>query len=133
TRPKMRARKTFRVNAALLSVAAALTLSGCPSPLASKSADPTRGLSPVPACVRAFPQTGKSGFSIQLPEEDYWGLIVPAWTDKMDSGGDVLSCSGAPVFAEETAGKYHLAPAARMEGRITYGGGANRLKVVWLR
>lgn len=133
TQPKRRARKSYRLGSALLSVAAVLTLSGCPSPQESKSADPTRGLAPVPACVRSLPRAGNSGFSAQLPEDDYWGLVVPAWKDKMDGGSDVLACSGVPVFAAEDAEKFHLAPAARMEGRITYGGGANRLKVVWLR
>lgn len=132
TQPKRRAGKSRR-RAAFLNVAAVLTLSGCPSPQESKSADPTRGLAPVPACVRTLPQTGKSGFSTQIPEEDYWGLIVPAWKDKTEGGGDVRSCSGAPIFSAEKSAKFHLAPEARSEGRITYGGGANRLKVVWLR
>lgn len=133
TQLKRRAFSSLVSSSTLLSATAILTLSGCPSPPQSKSADPTRALAPVPACVRSLPRSGDAGFSAQLPEEEYWGLIVPTWKDKMDAETEVRSCSGVPIFAEDDSEKFRLAPAARMEGRITYGGGANRLKVVWLR
>jgi|GEM_PF-1470993 len=115
------------------SVICATVLSGCPAPTESKSADPSRSISPVPACVRNLPPAGNPDYARQLPEDEYWGLLVPTWKDSFETTGEVLACNGQPLFLDATFDGVQLDPAARMEGRITYGGGANQLKVVWLR
>jgi hypothetical protein len=100
----------------------------------SKSADPTRATTPVPTCVQLLPGRATSGFSRQIPERDYWNLIVPGLAQNPAGiNRETTACNGVPVFGATTFDGAQLDAAAIEQGRITYGGGANRLKVVWLR
>lgn len=114
-------------------IVCAVFLTSCAEPTQSKSADPTRALSPVPACVRNLPLSGGDGYVQQLNEEEYWGLLVPAWANHMDDSPEIASCNGVRLMDNPAFADARLDPASRLEGRITYGGGANRLKIVWLR
>lgn len=106
----------------------------CAEPSVSKSADPTRVLAPVPACVKNLPPLAEEkGFVRQLPEEQYWGLVVPAFEEDFAANGQTLACNGEPIFDSPNFAGATLDQAAKSEGKITYGGGANRLKIVWLR
>jgi hypothetical protein len=110
-------------------------LVSCSNPSVSRSADPSRNLGPVPACVKTLPASqSKNGFSRQLPEEEYFGLVVPSWQKGPTSPEpETLACNGEPIFKTELMEGASFDPTAFEEGKITYGGGANGLKIVWLR
>lgn len=112
-----------------------LLLSGCPEPTVSKSPDPSRAMGPVPACVKNLPRSNtESGFVRQLPEDELWGLVVPDFQDGSAApNASTPACNGEPVFGSENFEGASFDPDAVQKGRITYGGGANRIKVAWLR
>lgn len=112
-----------------------LLLSGCPEPTVSKSPDPSRAMGPVPSCVRNLPRSKtETGYVAQLPEKELWGLVVPAFQEgAVAPRPDTLGCNAEPIFDAEAFQGAEFDPSAIEEGRITYGGGANRLKVAWLR
>lgn len=112
----------------------------CAEPTRSQSADPSRALTPVPACVRRMPprRDADRGFMPQLEERDYWSLVFPG-ASRSEVPGDGRSCAGGllftdPVFqgtkpiAGGSAEAVVIPPDA-----ILHGGGGNRLRVVWLR
>jgi len=107
----------------------------CAKPTVSRSADPTRTLGPVPACVLNLPpSTSKSGFARQIPEDQYYGLVVPSWKEGATRPEpETLACNGEAIFQSKLMAGATFDPKSAEEGKITYGGGANGLKVVWLR
>lgn len=107
----------------------------CAEPTVSRSADPTRSLGPVPACVLNLPpSTSKSGFARQIPEDQYYGLVVPSWKDGATRPEpETLACNGEAIFQSKLMAGATFDPKSADDGKITYGGGANGLKVVWLR
>lgn len=113
-------------------LAGALGLAACAQPTTSKSADPTRAMTPVPSCFRRLPARTPTGFARQVPEKDYWDLVIPGLTETAPTA-DTLACNGVPVFGSETFAGSTFQPRAIEEGRLTYGGGVNRLRVLWLR
>jgi hypothetical protein len=78
-------------------------------------------------------QKGSSKFARQLPEDDYWGLVVPAWSDSQLSEPGAKACNGEAVVLSPEFESARVDPEAKSQGKITYGGGANRIRVVWLR
>jgi len=118
----------------LLGACGLTALWGCAEPTKSVSADPTRAMTPVPSCVRRLPKKASSGFARQIPEKDYWGLVVPDAQNHLESvNATTLDCAGEHVFASPLFEGATVDGSAVDEGRITYGGGVNRLRVVWLR
>lgn len=107
----------------------------CAEPTVSRSPDPTRTLGPVPACVVNLPPSAsKSGFSRQIPEDQYFGLVVPSWKEGPNRpDAETLACNGEAIFGSEAMAGATFDASAFEQGRVTYGGGANGLKVVWLR
>ncbi len=118
-----------------LSVLLAWSQFGCAEPSASRSPDATRATGPVPACVRNLPPAAKAnGFQRQLPEDQYFGLVVPSWSDGVESpSSSTLACNGEAIFDSRSMEGTRFDPQAVEQGKITYGGGANGLKIVWLR
>lgn len=127
-------RSSGKIQGHLAAIGGLLMLSACADPSVSKSADPTRAVTPVPSCVRRLPRKAPNGFARQIPEKDYWGLVVPsAQTDLSSVNSSTLDCAGDPVFAQPVFQGASVDPKAIDDGSITYGGGVNRLRVVWLR
>lgn len=89
-------------------------------------------MTPVPSCFRRLPARTQTGFARQVPEKDYWELVVPGLTEQAPTAA-TLACNGVPVFGSDTFAGSTFQPAAIEEGRLTYGGGVNRLRVLWLR
>ncbi len=112
---------------------AALGAAGCAQPTVSKSPDSSRTLAPVPACVRNLSRgTTEAGYVQQLPEKELWTFVVPELAQGQPTSS-TTACNGEPVFASEALRGATPQADAIEEGRITYGGGANRLKIAWLR
>lgn len=111
----------------------ACVLAACAAPTTSRSADPTRATTPVPTCFRRLPARSPTGFARQVPERDYWDLVVPGLSPQHPPTEQTLACNGVAVFGAETFAGSTFQPAAIEEGRLTYGGGVNRLRVLWLR
>lgn len=112
----------------------------CAEPTRSQSADPSRALTPVPACVRRMPprRDADRGFMPQLAEKDYWTLVFPE-ASRSEVPGDGRTCSGAQLFTaavfegtQPAAGGSSEAVVIPPDG-ILFGGGGNRLRVVWLK
>ena len=122
------------LRSALLGAWGLSALWGCAEPTKSVSADPTRAMTPVPSCVRRLPKKASSGFARQIPEKDYWGLVVPdAEAHLTTVNASTVDCAGGRVFASPVFEGTTVDDSAVDEGRITYGGGVNRLRVIWLR
>jgi len=79
-----------------------------------------------------LPARTQTGFARQMPERDYWDLVVPGLSENAPTE-DTPACNGVPVFGAETFAGSTFQPKAIEEGRLTYGGGVNRLRVLWLR
>jgi hypothetical protein len=108
-------------------------LAACAAPTTSRSADPTRATTPVPTCFRRLPARSPTGFARQMPEREYWDLVVPGLSAQHPPTEQTLACNGVAVFGADTFAGSSFQPAAIEEGRLTYGGGINRLRVLWLR
>lgn len=111
---------------------------GCAEPITSQSADPSRALTPVPACVRRMParRDADRGFMRQLGEREYWSLVfAPGSSSEGALPPDGRTCSGIPLFTEESFEGTEPASGALTipEDAILHGGGGNRLRIVWLK
>src|SRR5690606_21285416 len=112
----------------------------CAEPTRSQSADPSRALTPVPACVRRMPprRDADRGFMPQLEERDYWSLVFPG-ASRSEVPGDGRSCAGGLLFTDPVfQGTKPIAGGAAdalviPPGAILHGGGGNRLRVVGRR
>lgn len=104
----------------------------CAAPTTSRSADPTRVMTPVPSCFLRLPARTPTGFARQVPESDYWDLVVPGLSEGAPTA-ETRACNGVPVFGAETFAGSTFQPKAIEEGRVSYGGGVSRLRVLWLR
>lgn len=112
---------------------AVLALS-CAEPTVSKSADPTRALAPIPVCVKHLPRRASSDFARQIPEADYFGLVIPAFeNDFARPTSSTAACNGDRVFEANAFADAEFVSSAKERGSLTYGGGANRLRILWLR
>jgi hypothetical protein len=123
--------------ASIALLGAAAIFSGCAEPSVSYSGDPSRTVSPVPACVVRLSKRSEQDkrYVRQLGERDYWNLVFPT-----SKGGTIpqqaMTCSGGQPFADPAL--VDLAPIGGWpvkvpENGILYGGGGNRLRVAWLK
>jgi len=128
----VKARRKFQRVQGVGVLASLLCFAACATPTTSRSADPTRATTPVPSCFRRLPARTPTGFARQVPEKDYWDLVIPGLTEQAPTS-DTVACNGVPVFGSDTFAGSTFQPAAIEEGRLTYGGGVNRLRVLWLR
>ncbi|MCL2778308.1 MAG: hypothetical protein FWD73_09915 [Polyangiaceae bacterium] len=129
----------------LLSCATALTglacLVGCGAPPErTRIEDQSRRVAPLPACVMHLPaRRTASGTARKLLEPEIVKLIFPVFNDKTRSlAQGALACTGAtifddPIFNGGQIVRHSAWPFVEQEGDLTYGSGADRLKVVWLR
>lgn len=122
----------------LLLVSSAILLGpallSCAPPPNPRSPDPTRASTPVPACALPLPPRQNKDFARQIPERDYWNLIVPGLgKDDFEPTNSTTSCNGLPVFAADTMRDATFVRDARSNDELVYGAGQNRLKVVWLQ
>lgn len=100
--------------------------------------DEARAAAPIPACVLHLPprKAEAKGLARNIREEQYWQLIYPTFDiEKTTLPEGAVDCVGADVLkAPAFAGtKPARSPMKIEEGDVTFGGGADRLKVVWLR
>jgi hypothetical protein len=100
--------------------------------------DDARKAAPLPACVLhlAPRKAAAQGTMRSIREEQYWKLVFPSFDASRNSlpataddcvGGGVLA---SDVFKGATPIRNGLVVE---EGDVMFGGGADRLKVVWLR
>jgi hypothetical protein len=61
--------------------------------------------------VRNLPASGKPGFARQLPEDQYWGLLVPVWQTNMQATSETTACNGAHLFQDKQYDGLQLDPA----------------------
>ena len=115
---------------------------GCGSPQSrSRLEDQSRRVAPLPACVLHLParRPGSAGTIRKLREEQIVKLMFPSFDeDKRVLPQNAQTCTGASVFVEPMFREAQLVrrnawPFIEQEGDVTYGGGGDRLKIVWLR
>jgi hypothetical protein len=114
-------------------------LFGCAAPSQSRVPDPSRSTSPVPACILRLPPRGVAtgGTMRQLDERGYWRLVYSEDDQSSESvPREALACNGRPAFDGEAfngARPVGGGAIAIREGAILYGGGANRLRILWFQ
>ena len=122
----------------VLGVLLALALGCSASPPRVAVEDEARAAAPIPACVLHLPprKAEAKALARNIREEQYWQLVFPTFDIETTTlPDDAVDCVGsdvlhAPAFKGTKPARKPLKIA---EGDITYGGGADRLKVVWLR
>jgi hypothetical protein len=96
------------------------------------NADPARRLAPPPACVLPVRAKGPAGFMPSYTDADYWKLVFPEFDGKSDHLPDgARACTGADVFDGPMF--RGATPRAIETNSIVYGGGSNRIRILWLR
>jgi hypothetical protein len=111
-------------------------LVACAEPAQSVSSDPSRRAAPLPACVQRLPPQKNAAVMRQLTDEQYWKLVFPAYDERQGILPESpLTCIGQSPFklgafqgSEPTS-----SPLRPQTGDLVFGGGANRIKVVWLK
>ena len=115
---------------------------GCGSPQTrSKLEDQSRRIAPLPACILQLPERrpGSAGTARKLREDEIVKLMFPGFDEKTRSlPHNAVSCTGVavfddPVFKDAQLVRRNAWPFVEQEGDVTYGGGGDRLKIVWLR
>ncbi len=102
-----------------------------------RTEDSARLLAPLPACLMQLTARPRAGAAVSLREEQYWKLVYPSFDltrktlpahARACTGGNVLDdpllAGGAPLRAPDGSVE---------EGDVVVAGGADRLRVVWLR
>lgn len=116
-----------------------IALLGCSaSPPRVPVEDEARAAAPIPACVLHLPprKPEAKGLARNIREEQYWQLVFPTFDiEKTTLPDGAIDCVGIDVFKTPafTGTKPARTPLKIEEGDVTFGGGADRLKVVWLR
>jgi hypothetical protein len=115
----------------------ALPLSACGGePATSVSSDPSRRAAPLAACVMRLPPRKDAAFMRQLSDSQYWKLVFPGYNELSQTlPAGALTCTGQPIFKDPAfAGAIPVrSPLTSETGDIVFGGGANRIKVVWIK
>jgi hypothetical protein len=116
----------------------ALLFAGCGHELASRSADVSRKVSPIPACVHPLDPRGTPapGLMRTLTPREYWQAafsIEPEAPVQLTE--ETLDCRGEKILASrELAGAALTAePLVPVGEEIVFGGGPDRLRIAWLR
>lgn len=120
----------------VLSVVVLLGCSATPPRLSVE--DDARAAAPIPACVLHLPprKAESKGLARNIREEQYWQLVFPNFDlDKTTLPDSAMDCVGLDVLKTPafTGMRPNRTPLRIEEGDVMYGGGADRLKVVWLR
>lgn len=111
-------------------------LVACAEPAQSVSSDPSRRGAPLPACVVRLPPQKDPAFMRQLSDEEYWKLVFPGYDEQAGILPESpLTCTGRPAFKQPAfeGSEPSSAPLRPKTGDLVFGGGANRIKVVWLK
>ena len=111
-------------------------VAACATPAESVSSDPSRRAAPLPACVLRLPPQKDTAFMRQLSDEQYWKLVFPRYDELLGVLPETaLTCTGQSVFKEPAfeGSSPRSAPIRPATGDLVFGGGANRIKVVWLK
>jgi hypothetical protein len=111
-------------------------LVACAEPSQSVSSDPSRRAAPLPACVQRLPPQKNTAFMRQLTDEQYWKLVFPSYDEQAGVLPDAaLTCTGHSPFKQPAfqGSEPSSAPLRPKTGDLVFGGGANRIKVVWLK
>ena len=107
----------------------------------SKIEDQSRRIAPLPACVLHLPErrAGSAGTARKLREDEIVKLMFPSFDEsKRTLPQGARSCTGSAVFDDPLFRDGQLVrskawPFIEQEGDMIYGGGGDRLKIVWLR
>lgn len=127
-----------------LAVAGALLVLGAASLPSCAEATPSpnledkaRRVAPLPACIYYLPPKKNDGFVRQLRPDQYWKAVYPTFDlDKDTLPNDAADCTGRALLADwQFRGGDPIRgwPLKVEEDDIVFGGGGDRLKVVWLR
>jgi hypothetical protein len=95
--------------------------------------DGARRVTPVPACVAPTPGRAAGGARRSLREAELWGLVFPAF-DRASyrMPADAQACNRQVAVRDMLGGSPGDAWVQVPQGSLVYGGGADRLKIVWL-
>lgn len=126
----------------LLGLAVVTVIAACASsPPEAKTPpeDRPRRMAPLAACLtRLPPKKGPAGATRAISEEQYWKFVFPSFDEgKNELPRGALACTGDKVLddpilrdGEPVRGGW---PAKIEGGDVGYGGGGDRLKLVWLK
>lgn len=101
--------------------------------------DRPRRMAPLAACLTRLPPRKTSGGAVRaIPEEQYWKFIFPAFDEgKNQLPNGALACTGDPVLNDpglQGAEPLHGGWPLKVEGGdVGFGGGGDRLRLVWLK
>ena len=117
------------------------TIAGCAeTPPRPNLEDKARRVAPLPACLMYLPPTKSANakaFIRQLREDEYWKLVFPSFdAAKWQLANNARDCVGHDVFTDwqfQGADPLRGNPLKAEEGDIVFGGGGDRLKVIWMR
>ena len=97
------------------------------------SGDAARRVTPVPACVAPARGRAAGGARRALREPELWGLVFPAFDPvSFRLPADAQACNGQVTVRDAVGAAAGGAWVQVPQGSAVYGGGADRLKVVWL-
>lgn len=95
--------------------------------------DAARRVTPVPACVAPMRGRAAGGARRALREPELWSLVFPAFDPAaFRVPADAKACNGQVTVRDALGGGPADGWVGVPQGSIVYGGGADRLKVVWL-
>jgi hypothetical protein len=100
--------------------------------------DSARAMAPVPACITplAARAHGAGQTMRTLTEDQYWQLVFPGYDPQNHKLPlDSLTCTGSRVFDDPVfaGGTTRGNPIDVQDGDAQFGGGGNRVRIVWLR
>jgi hypothetical protein len=102
--------------------------------------DGSRRVAPLPACILQLParRSESAGSLRTLRDEQVMKLLFPSFNEETRSLPErAVACTGAHLFEDPSLQKAQLIhttwPLSVAESDLTYGSGADRIKLVWLR
>jgi hypothetical protein len=119
-------------------VTAVVACSSTPPP-AQNLEDRPRRMAPLAACLtRLPPRKGSAGAMRAIPEEQYWKFVFPMFDEgKNELPRGALACTGDKILddpllkdGEPLRGAW---PEKVEGGDVGFGGGGDRLRLVWLK
>ncbi|HEU4536302.1 MAG TPA: hypothetical protein VFS00_19390, partial [Polyangiaceae bacterium] len=96
--------------------------------------DTARRVTPVPACIAPVPGRAPGGARRALREPELWKLVFPQFDpSSFRVPADARACNGQVGVREALgAGPAEGGWVKVPQGSLVYGGGADRLKIIWL-